>query len=392
MTPGAPGLTELVDREAPGLREERGEAPQLRRSRRRRRRTLIATGLGLLLILLGLIALTTGQSSGGTLDPRSASPDGTRALAELLRDRGVQVTRGTQSGSGVTVLVPFPEELFGAGFDALLSSGSDVVLVDPGSVAAADLSPAGSLAVRTRQPGCPLRAARVAGSAHLGGTRYASPHRGVSCYDGALLALPRDTVDGGGTVTVVGSSDFLMNKRLDEQGNAALAIGLLADNPTLTWYSARPTSSDKTLTDLLPSSVRWAFLQLGIAVVVVALWRARRLGPVVTEPLPVVVRAAETVLGRARLYAAARARRTAAQAIRAGARARLATLVHLDPNDAGRRPEALIAAVAARSGVDAVTVAGVLYEGGSFDAAASDASLVRLPGELDRLEQLVKSR
>ena len=45
-----------------------------------------------------------------------------------------------------------------------------------------------------------------------------------------------------------------------------------------------------------------------MALVLAALWRARRLGPLVAERLPVVVRAAETVEGHARLYQSRRAR------------------------------------------------------------------------------------
>jgi len=118
----------------------------------------------------------------------------------------------------------------------------------------------------------------------------------------------------------------------------------------------------------------------------------------VTEPLPVVVRAGETVLGRARLYAAAHARATAAEAIRAGSRARLATLVHLDPAAA---PQALITAVASRAGADPAVIASILYAGlyagGGYrppgagaGAGESDAGLVRLASDLDRLEYHVR--
>ena len=48
----------------------------------------------------------------------------------------------------------------------------------------------------------------------------------------------------------------------------------------------------------------------------VALWRGRRIGPLVAEELPVVVRASETVEGRGRLYRSRRARDRAAQALR----------------------------------------------------------------------------
>lgn len=386
MTLPTPGIGSLAT-EAPGLLDD--QAAPRRHSPRTRRRRLTGIAVALLVLLLALVALTTGQSAGGALDPRSAGPDGTRALAVLLGQRGVQVDRGAASGPGRTVLVPFPQALDTEGLARLVMSGADVVLVDPGSVDVVQVSPESSVSVRTRSPGCSLPAATVAGGVRLGGSRYASANEATSCYDGTLLALPAGSAPGSGRITVLGSADFLTNARLDQQGNAALALGLLSGQPRLTWYTARRATAGATLTSLLPRAVPWAVLQIAIALAVIGFWRGRRLGPVVTEPLPVVVRAGETVLGRARLYAAARARSTAARALRTGSRARLAALVHLDPHPSQLAPEALIAAVAARTGEQPATVSALLYEGsgaGGYGAAKSDAALVRLADELDRLE------
>lgn len=385
-----------LKREAPGLIDSDDGRPasgrQARPKRPSRRWTLTAVAVGLLLLVLAVVAVTAGKSAGATLDPRSASPGGSRAVAELLRGRGIEVNRGTYAGSATTVVVPFREALSNATLVHLLSSGADVVLIDPGAVAAAQLSPEGSLDVKTRAPRCELAPADTAGPARLGGTRYVSANSATSCYDGALLALAPGSIPGGGRLTVLGSADILTNERLDQQGNAALALGLLDRQPTLTWYTTRRMTSGTSLTDLLPEAVPWALLQIAIAVVVIGLWRGRRLGPVVTEPLPVVVRAAETVLGRARLYAAARARNSAAEALRMGSRTRLAELLHLDP---AAGPPALIAAVAGRAGAEPPAVAALLYESGGYGSAAlgatgSDAALVRLADELDQLENRVR--
>ena len=53
------------------------------------------------------------------------------------------------------------------------------------------------------------------------------------------------------------------------------------------------------------------------------LWRGRRLGRLVPEPLPVVVRAVETTEGRARMYRRSRAHGRAAATLRAATLARL---------------------------------------------------------------------
>ncbi len=76
--------------------------------------------------------------------------------------------------------------------------------------------------------------------------------------------------------------------------------------------------------DLMPESVDWIVGQLWLAVVLLAaLWNGRRIGPLVAENLPVVVRASETVEGRGRLYRSRRARDRAADALRTAALQRL---------------------------------------------------------------------
>ncbi len=74
---------------------------------------------------------------------------------------------------------------------------------------------------------------------------------------------------------------------------------------------------------LLPPWWQIAVVQAFLGLVVVGIWRGRRLGPILVEPLPVAVRAAETVEGHGRLYHRLGARDRAAEALRSGTRARL---------------------------------------------------------------------
>ncbi|WP_018348057.1 DUF4350 domain-containing protein [Longispora albida] len=128
----------------------------------------------------------------------------------------------------------------------------------------------------------------------------------------------------------------------------------------------------------------WAIaVGLLFAALLVALARARRLGGPAAEKLPVVVRSAETVTGRGRLYARAKARDTALDALRAAAMHRMLPVLGLR---ASAGPAELVPAVAWRSRVPEDQVHRILY-----GQARGDAELLQLTGALDRLVLLVLS-
>jgi len=290
-------------------------------------------------LLAGLVvALATGGPAGGQLDPRSPAPSGSRALAQILGDQGVQVDLVTTSaamsattGPDDTLLVVDPDRLAAAQVAVVRATGADLVVV---STTAPDRYLPGVTAQPSdpgvRAPGCDLPAAQRAGAVDAGGIAYVTDDARLQdprlCYshDGRP-SLVQATVDGT-LVTLLGSSSPLTNSRLDDEGDAALALSLLGGNDRVVWYlpSATdvPPSAQKSFYDLVPDGVWWGLLQVGVAVLLLALWRARRLGAIVVEPLPVAVRAAETEEGRARLYRRNGARGQAAESLRAGVRSR----------------------------------------------------------------------
>jgi hypothetical protein len=141
------------------------------------------------------------------------------------------------------------------------------------------------------------------------------------------------------------------------------------------------TGGDRhSLVDLLPGRLWWSVLELVVALMLFAISRGRRLGPLVTEPLPVVVRATETVEGRARLLRGARARRSSAEALRAAARRRLSTRLGLGPAPA---EAALVDRITTRTSRGANEVNDLLYGSSPVD----DRGLVALATALDRLEE-----
>jgi hypothetical protein len=370
------------------------------------RRARLPVLLALLIVGTGIVLALLGTAPGGSLDPASPAKGGSAALAHLLADRGVSVERvdavPAAAAADTTVFVPDLDRLGDGALDPLLAlaRAADVVVAggpDLGTSLGTDLG-TDDVAVRTRDPECTLPAAVTAGPAQTGGTTFARDARELAelrivaaCYpahgDPTLLVLRGP---GGGSLTLLGSAAFVRNDRLAHEGDAALALGLLDAHPTVTWVLPRPgqgvgaEGKQQSLTELLPRGVLFGAGELLVVVVLLAAWRGRRLGPVVREPLPVIVRAAETAHGRARLYRSANARDRAAEALRQAVRARLAATLGLP---AATTPPTLVAAVAEHTDRSPGAVATLLY---GDDRIPDDAGLVRLTDDLDQLEREVR--
>ncbi len=229
----------------------------------------------------------------------------------------------------------------------------------------------------------------------------------------------------GGDVFLLGTLTFAENQYLTEVGDADLALRLFGAHSDLVWLAASFTvdpnlggcdgsacqgtggagSGGQTLTtptsvpgaggasaqqvnSLLPHWIWWAVLQLVVGAAALAYWRGRRMGRLVSEALPVRVRAAETVEGHANLYRRAAAHGRAAGLLRAATARRVAPLLGLPAGPAGRSPQTLVAPLAARLGRTPEEVHAVL----AGDVPQTEAELVRLTDQLDRLEQEVRSR
>ena len=129
-------------------------------------------------------------------------------------------------------------------------------------------------------------------------------------------------------VVLLGAHEMLSNAQVLRADNAAAALRLLGQGDRLVWYV--PSLDDLVADDgvsvasLLPRWIRPGLWLGTIAVLALLAWRARRLGPLATEPLSVVVKAIETTRSRGRLYRKAGDRAHAAAALRGAARARIA--------------------------------------------------------------------
>jgi hypothetical protein len=355
-----------------------------------------------LVILIGLVtALIESGSHGGYLDPKSASPSGGMALRVLLEQQGVDVQvvgsaqSAAQTPAGSTLLVASADLLSSGQLDALSAGSADLVLLDPSPDVldrlAPQVQPSGEADSTPRAPVCSLSAAQLAGTALTGGLTFSAPSAAAGsvelCYPdaGGGATLVQVTSPSGRTVTVLGSGDAFTNGELATEGDAALALNLLGRHAQLTWYVATPELGSGTASapGLLPSWVKVATLQVVLAVIALAFWRGRRLGPVVVEPLPVVVRAAEATEGRARLYRRSGARDRAAQHLRAASLARLVPLLGVGR---GAERATVCEAAAARSGWPAAAVDALVYGA----APSDDRALVQLATNLDTLERTVR--
>ena len=199
-----------------------------------------------------------------------------------------------------------------------------------------------------------------------------------------------------GTRTLIANPEIATNKQLDKLGNAALTLraaghhesvlwylGGYTDSSLLTWGDGGPAPTDVDANpNFMPPGTTDALFALGLAALVAAFWRARRFGPLVTEPLPVVVRSSEATRGRARLYRRARATGRATAALRGIAAKRIGARLGV-PRAAGRA--GLVPAIARATGRPAPDIDAILYGPPPTDEAGMNS----IAQQLDTLESEV---
>ena len=369
----------------------------------RQHRGLTAAGI-VVAAALALVVGTQLAPKGDTipLSVHNAGPDGARALGEILGRHGVSVRTPARfdaalddlrSGSSPTLLLYDRNGILGAPqLAALISAADKVVVVSPrletltaldSGIRQAGVVPDGFPVL---EPGCAQPDAEAAGQVTgQGGFVYDG---GTSCYRVAgtagMLAVSSD-----GRLAVLGNRAVLGNDKLDELGNAALAVRMLGASPDLVWYlpsleDVAVTGPGKTLDDLAPDWARFLGPWLLLVALAAVLWRGRRHGPLVFEPLPVVVKAVETAEGRARLYQDSRSIGQARDNLRAGLLVRLSAKLRLGP---GATAEDTITAAARFLGTDATAIRKLVNE-----HPATEARLVAWSQALDTLEKEVMTR
>jgi hypothetical protein len=401
---------------APTMTAGAGTDAQQPRPKTGARRIVVAVALGLAFVLIIAIAYAvtrTPAHSANYLSPTSGSPDGSRALVNVLRDQGVTVLT-PETLRDVQALGSDPTETTLMVYDDSVVLGSDqrqqllevadrIIVVDPyDSGEFADYAPGVELETSTFGTNTPAdcavpaveKAESIRSPAYLYDTS-GSDSPAIGCFaesypdeEGGthdLYSVVQVTTDGT-EVTIVGVGETFTNGTILAEGNAAFALNLLGHDETLIWY--RPGFADlesgdvPTLQNLTPPWVTPVIVLLLLVVLAAGIWRGRRVGPLVTEKLPVIVRANETMEGRARLYERAGAREHALDSLRIGTIARLAVSCGLPKRST---VDEVVLAVSSLTGRPRADIAALLVDG----IPANDGALVKLSDALLVLEDEV---
>lgn len=371
-----------------------------------RRRVIVpaAATLAFLLIVVGVAALRGRSGADLPLDPRNARPGGSQALARVLDQQGlaVDIARGQgdllgldEPGRDTTVLITgtqaLSEETAATAMEGVRGARR-VVLVEPDTFLLQSLDlpvdPAGG-AASTRS----VRADCVADGIGASDT-ISSVGRGYTTTDPSAAAcftferssaLVTVSAAGAPEVVVLGAGEILSNREITRYDNAGVAVRLLGRGDRLVWYIPDPrdvTVEDTTPTSEIPRALG-PLIFLGLtALLATMLWRGRRFGPLVTEPLPAVVKAIETTQSRGRLYRRAKDTARAGSILRTAACGRLGRYLGL-PTGA---PARAVAAAAARTTGRPPEHVLALLDG---PPPATEDALVALATDLSTLEKEV---
>jgi hypothetical protein len=384
----------------------------------------VAVVVGVALVVV--VVAGRGDEEGSPLDPASPHPLGTKGLVEVLRELGGEVrVSGGQPGPGTETALLLSDDLSPGRRQRLLDwvgRGGTLVVADPSSgvtaveqagstqiglldaeierrcdvAALADVGrvaapggivfevpkgqggPGGPGAPGPGGPGAPGPGGPGnPGGPPNGGTRACFPRN-----DGAwLLVQPV----GSGTVVRLGGASVLVNRELGEADNAVLLASLLVPaegTGVQVLQPPLPGGGDAGLTDLIAPRVRLALWQLVVAFVLLALWRARRLGRPVAEPQPVQLPGAELVVAVGNLLQRAKGRGQAAGLLTDDLRRSLAERLGLPPSTPA---DQVADTVAERTGIPRERVLRTLAP----TAPRDEAELVALSQAVDTIRREV---
>jgi len=375
-----------------------------------RRSPLLFVGVALFIIILTVLITQSRPSDFRPYSIDNSAPEGTRAVAQILRKQGISVSQiGLLSSAHIadpantTLVIADPHYLLESQVASIAAYPGDIVYL---GISQEALTSADAALWQANTPSGPTLSARCDDADALAAQQITGGGDGIGSGPDADAELCFADTQGNasfarvetdlGTRTFIAQPAIATNGELDELGNAALTLRSMGQRSTLTWYLGDFTDSS-VLTwgtggdgapkvdanpDFLPPGTTDALFALALAALVAALWRARRFGPLVTEPLPVVVRSSEATRGRARLYRRARATGRSSAALRALAAVRMGRRLGV-PRAAHRA--ALVTAIERATGRPGADVDALVYG----PPPANEAEMMHLVHQLDQLESEV---
>ncbi len=375
----------------------------------------VVSALALAAVIAGGTREQPAKGNSVSGDPGNFGGDGTAALAETLKTHGVAVRvarnqdelRGLGVADAATVVVISQGTRTSKSSSAIVRDRSRtarrIVILDPRSEVLAewgiDIGFVGSPYTPTE-----LRAqCSAAGIAPTDRAAHASPtvvpgpaEHATQCFRSGSAPDSAPVVVFPATASrpeiVVAPQDWFVNRAILENDQAGIAVRLIGAGAKVDWFAAdygdlsNDQPKSKPSPSLKPDVPRWLWPMIGLGWFVLfalMLWRGRRFGQLITEPLPAVVKAAETTEARGRLYqASGDAARAAAQLRRHALRTiprRLGVSRHAPVDD-------IVAAVSRATGRDHGTVLALLVG----PLPADNAGLVRFATDLSTLEEEVR--
>ncbi|GED96129.1 DUF4350 domain-containing protein [Gordonia crocea] len=381
---------------------------------------VVAVGLIAALVLGVLIVAGTSDKKPAENevpgDPGNSRSDGTAALVETLKSHGVPVrvaraqseVQGWRDASSSTVVVISRATGASVSSSRVVASKARnarrIVLLDPRPEV---LSAWGISIDRTELYGDavnPVADCSAAGIAPTDTAAVPSTAFTASSYDRATVCFrtAKNSAFGATLVfpasynrpeIVVTQQDWFTNGSILNRDQAGIGVRMIGTGTEVAWFApdysdlqhdnpAAPPSQKKAGPDV-PRWV-WPMIGLGFFVLIaMMLWRGRRFGALVAEPLPAVVKATETTEARGRLYHSAADAQRAAQQLREYALRtmprRLGVSRHAPVDD-------VIAAVCRATGRDHAAVTALLA--GPLPVDTDD--LVRFATDLSTLEEEVR--
>ena len=358
-----------------------------------RQRYGVWIGLGAVLLAVALLA-GSPPDEGEPLDPDSTGDLGTRGLVLTLEALGAEVHEEAELPGTDEVVLLLQDRLDDdarADLEDWVDEGGTLVVADPSSsftpeVAGTTGALPGLVEGTIGRDRCDVDALDDVNRVDPGtGTLYVVPSGAESCFGDGEAAFVVVGEFGQGTVAAIGGASVFVNDSLDIEDNAALDAALLApQSGTQVTMLAPPApgAGDETLADLIAPGVKAALLQLAIAFLVYALWRARRLGRPIAEPQPVQIAGSELVEAVGGLLQQGRDPEQAAATLRQDLRRALEERLGLPR---GCPPEVVADTVAVRTALDRRQV--FLAVGGP--PVTDERQLVELAREVEAVREEV---